>query len=77
MAWLRIGYIGKEREHIEIQYSKLISDFTRRYQEEAKKENSVVYNYETNRMPNWTVKEIKPTPFDFSGDDLSIDPRFW
>lgn len=37
MAWLRIGYIGKEREHIEIQYSKLISDFTRRYQEEAKK----------------------------------------
>ncbi len=77
IAWDRIGYIGKERENIEIRFSCLINDFERHYREESQRIGSDVYNYEHRKMSNWTVKEIKPKPFDFSGDDLSIDPRFW
>lgn len=77
ITWDKIGYVGKEREGIEIRFSQLINNFEQQYREEAKREGSDVYNYEHRKMSNWTVKEIKPRPFDFSGDDLSIDPRFW
>ena len=78
IAWMDYGFVGDDRkEQIEYSYQKLKSEFQHEYDVQSKIEGSDVNKYEKSIAPHWVVREIKQQPWDFSGDDLSIDPRFW
>lgn len=76
-SWMKIGFVGEDLQNLETEYLNVVSTFNEKYRKEEKIVGSAVYNYEQSRLPNWEVKEIKQRPWDFSGDDLSIDPKFW
>lgn len=76
-SWMKIGFVGEDLQNLETEYLNVVSTFNEKYRKEEKIVGSAVYNYEQSRLPSWEVKEIKQRPWDFSGDDLSIDPRFW
>lgn len=76
-SWMKIGFVGEDFQNLETEYLNVVSTFNEKYRKEEKTVGSAVYNYEQSRLLNLEVKEIKQRPWDFSGDDLSIGPRFW